>query len=223
MRLLPILAILCLWAGSVAAADRARVIDDFEKGMSSGWREKSFAGHTDYRVVAEGTGHVLQADSQDAASGLIYEVDFVPKKWPIIAWRWKIEGVLPKGDAHAKSGDDYPARLYVVFPHWLFFKTRSLNYIWANRLPKGSMVPNPFTGNAMMIAVESGPGKAGRWVEERRNVIEDFRRAFGEDPPEAGAIAVMTDTDNTGGRARAWYDDIRLEGASRPSPASADR
>jgi hypothetical protein len=60
----------------------------------------------------------------------------------------------------------------------------------------------------MMIAVESGPELAGQWVTVRRNVVDDYRKAFGEDPPQVGAIAIMTDTDNTGESATAWYGDI---------------
>ena len=91
-----------------------------------------------------------------------------------------------------------------------FWKTRALNYIWANRLPRGEAVPNAYTSNACMIALESGNQKAGQWVEEERNIVEDFRRCFGEDPPEAGAVAIMTDTDDTGGEAEACYGIIRL-------------
>jgi Protein of unknown function (DUF3047) len=207
------LLLLCwgVLAGSALAAGQVRLIDDFEGGLAPGWTSKTFKGETSYRVVAEGDNHVLAAVSRGSASGLVYKIDYDPRGWPILTWRWKIENVLAAGDAHTKAGDDYPARLYVVFPSWFFPWTKSLNYIWANKLPAGSMVPNPFTGNAMMIAVESGPGKAGQWVTERRNIVEDFRRAFGGKPPEVGAIALMTDTDNTGEMARAWYDDIRLE------------
>jgi hypothetical protein len=62
-----------------------------------------------------------------------------------------------------------------------------------------------------MIAVQSGPARAGEWLTERRDILADFRRAFGEEPPRIGAIAIMTDTDNTGAAATAWYDDLRLE------------
>ncbi len=71
----------------------------------------------------------------------------------------------------------------MIFPHWLFFKTRTLNYIWANQLSKGSIQKNVYTGNAMMIAVESGPSRAGEWVTEQRNLLDDYRQAFGEDAP----------------------------------------
>jgi hypothetical protein len=61
-----------------------------------------------------------------------------------------------------------------------------------------------------MVAVESGDGNAGRWVDEERNLVEDYRRAFGENPPMVGAVAIMTDTDNTGEHAVAWYGAIRF-------------
>ena len=201
-------SLLCVAA---SAATETLRIDDFEQGLAPGWTQKSFAGETSYRVVAEGGNQVLAAASQGTASGLVYKIEFQPLDWPILAWRWKVEKVLAAGDAHTRAGDDYPARLYVVFPSWFFPKTRSLNYIWANKLPKETILPNPFTSNAMMIAVESGPGRVGEWVEERRNIVVDYRRAFGGEAPDVGAIALMTDTDNTGAAVRAWYDDIRLE------------
>ena len=154
---------------------------------------------------------MLKAESRDAASCLIYRQEYDPKEFPILSWRWKVDNILDKGDETKKEGDDYAARVYVIFPHWFWPKTKSINYIWANKLPKGEFVPNPFAGNAVMVAVESGREKVGRWVSERRNVYEDYRRIFGEEPPKVGAIALMTDTDNTGGSATAWYDDIRIE------------
>jgi hypothetical protein len=208
-------AILCLAlllaAASLAAAEKTLLIDDFEGGLRPGWEEKSFAGKTDYRVVLCDGGRCLRAESHDSASGLFFRLRVDPADYPYLSWRWKVANILEQGDERTKAGDDYAARVYVVFPHWFFPKTRTLVYIWANRLPRGESLPNPFTGNAMMVAVESGSEKVGQWVAERRNIVEDYRRAFGEAPTMTGAVAVMTDTDNTGGSATAWYDEIRLE------------
>ena len=124
--------------------------------------------------------------------------------------------VLSKGNALKKEGDYYAARIYVVFPSLVFWKTKALNYIWANKISRGKAVTNPFTANAIIIAVESGPEKTGQWLEEKRNVLEDFRRHFGEDPPKVGAIAIMTDTDNTGEKATAWYGPISILAGSKP-------
>lgn len=183
-------------------------IGSFAESGLAGWSEKSFKGHTEYRIVEDAGQKVLQASSRAAASGLVFETAYDPKDYPVLSWRWKVARTIVKGDSRSKAGDDYAARVYVVFPHWFFAKTRTLNYIWANRLPKDAVQTNAYLGNAVMIAVESGSGRIGEWQTVRRNIIDDYRRAFAEDPPEVGAIAIMTDTDNTGESAIAWYADI---------------
>ena len=186
------------------------LLDDYKKGLSPGWIEKSFKGKTDYQVTREDGQWCIKATSRSAASALYYKIKYDIRDYPILTWRWKVDHVIAKGSALHKDGDDYGARVYVVFPSWAFWKTKALNYIWANKLPIGQAVANPFTANAMMIAVQSGPGLTGKWVEETRNVLEDYRRYFGTDPSRAGAIAIMTDTDNTGEEAAAWYGPIRI-------------
>jgi hypothetical protein len=186
------------------------LLDDYKKGLSPRWIEKSFKGKTEYQVTRQDDQWCIKATSRSSASALYYKIKYDLKDFPILTWRWKVDRVLAKGSAVHKDGDDYAARVYVVFPSWAFWKTKALNYIWANKLPIGQAVPNPFTANAMMIAVQSGPELTGQWIEETRNVLEDYRRSFGTDPPRAGAIAIMTDTDNTGEKAAAWYGPIRI-------------
>jgi hypothetical protein len=192
------------------------LLDNYQDGLSPTWEEKSFEGNTRYEVTKEDGHACIKAASNASASGLYYKIKFDPRDYPILTWRWKVNHVLSRGDALHKDGDDYAARVYVVFPSLAFWRTKALNYIWANKLPLGEAVPNPFTANAMMIAVESGPERTGQWVEETRNIFQDYRRYFGKDPPRAGAIAIMTDTDNTGESATAWYGPIRIiSGQSR--------
>ena len=114
-------------------------------------------------------------------------------------------------DETTKSGDDYPARLYVVFSGSLsFWKTHALNYVWSNGRPIGSAWPNAHTKNSINIAVQSGPGKVGQWTHQIRNVRSDYKRFIGGDVKQADAIAIMTDTDNSGSVARAFYGDVRF-------------
>jgi hypothetical protein len=187
------------------------LIDDYEDGLSSKWEEKSFQGKTEYTIAKEDNVRCIQAKSRSAASALYYRINYETKEYPILTWRWKVDRVLTKGDALTKEGDDYAARVYVVFPSIFFWKTRAITYIWANKLPRGSVIANPYSENSVMIAVESGPERTGKWITERRNVYEDYQRVFRADPPKAGAIAIMTDTDNTGEETTAWYGPIRLQ------------
>ena len=193
-----------------ALAQETLLVDDFENGLNPAWTSKSFQGDTLYSIVSSNGEKVLQATSSNAASGLIFERKIDILKYPILSWRWKVENVLERGDARNKATDDYAARIYVTFPHWYYPKTTSLNYIWANRLPKGTSIPSPFTANSMMFAVESGKEKIGQWVSMQRNLVDDYRLAFGKEPPGTAILSIMTDTENTGSKARAWYDDIIL-------------
>jgi len=210
--LLLLLLLLLVPPVSGLGAQRIEILEDFNLGTLERWEAKEVKGLTRYSLVSEdpGAGNCLKAECAASASGLVLEKDYRLQDFPILSWRWKVEGILPDGDASRRSRDDYAARIYVIFPHWFFPRTRTLNYIWANRLQPGTLLPSPATSRSMMIAVESGNERAGEWILERRNVLEDYRWAFGEDPPPVGAIAVMTDADDTGGRAVAWYDDLAI-------------
>jgi hypothetical protein len=186
------------------------LVDDFAAGARPGWVEKVFRGRTLYTPAVEEGRPALKAESRASASGLHFPVRFDPKAFPRLSWSWKVARALRTGDERKKGGDDYAARVYVVFPSRLFWRSRALSYVWAGGVPAGTSWPNAFTPNAAMIAVESGDAKAGRWVDEVRDIREDYRKAFGEEPPEGGAVAIMTDTDNAGGEATAWYGAIRL-------------
>ena len=195
------------------------------------WKPLTFRNiekHTIYILVKDGDAVVVKAESRASASGLIHEIKINSKEYPILQWRWKVGNILKRGDVRKKEGDDYPARLYITFeydPKKLSFVERTkyglvkvlygqypplaaINYIWESVSPNGIMVPNPFTERVMMFVVESGEEKLNQWVSEERNVYEDYKRAFGEEPPLISGVAIMTDTDNTGEAAVAFYGDI---------------
>ena len=200
-------------------------------GLPQGWRPllfKKIEKHTSYTLVKEGSDVVVKAVSQASASGLTREIKIDPREYPLVQWRWRVENVLKKGDVHRKEGDDYPARLYIAFeydPSLLGFFEKlkyeaarllygqypplgAINYIWESTAPAGTIVPNPYTDRVIMIVVESGEAKLHQWVDEERNVYEDYRNAFGRNPPAISGVAIMTDTDNTGEAATAYYGDI---------------
>ena len=185
----------------------------FSSGDLTGWKDEIFKGKTVYSLFKEDNRTVLKAHSEKAASGLIMKIKVDSREYPVLAWSWKVEHTLKKEDVTRKSGDDFAARIYVVFPRTFFWQTRAINYVWAARLAKGGSVPSPYTSKAVIVAVESGDEKAGQWVSEERNYYEDYRKLFGEEPPKLGAVAVMTDTDDTGDEVTAYYGDIFLKSA----------
>lgn len=201
---------LALLAGAAVAAPR--VVGDFSAGDLDGWQTKSFEGETRYTLVRDGGRTVLRADSDGAASGLFYEQRIDLTETPYLSWSWKVANVLDGVDEHTKAGDDFAARVYVVISGTFFWQTRTLVYVWSNNQPVGTHWENPFTSNARHIAVESGTERLGRWLDEKRNVREDFKKVFGDDIDHVDAVALMTDTDNSGLSATAWYGDIWFGG-----------
>lgn len=200
------------------------------QSVPEGWKPLTFKKipkQTHYEVVQDGDRSVIKASSEWSASGLAKEVKIDPREYPIVRWRWKVENVLKNSDVMRKEGDDYPARLYITFEYdadkvglskKLKYKAgraifgdipiAALNYIWGTNTPVGTIVENAFTDFARMIVVESGPQKVGMWIDEERNLYEDYKKAFGEEPPMVNGIAIMSDTDNTKERAVAYYGDI---------------
>ena len=127
-----------------ASGDAAAVRFDFTSGLD-GWEEKVFNGQVEYALVFQEGRQVLQADSKGRASALIRWVNIDPKQSLKLRWRWKINQTLEKGHAGQKTGDDYPARIYIVFDSWLPNFARSLNYIWASRQHSERIITSAYT------------------------------------------------------------------------------
>ena len=199
-----------------------------------GWEALTFprvARHSRYTVVREGEGFVLRAESEAAASALYRPLDLDPKVYRVLSWRWKVEGVLARSDPSRKSGDDYAARVYVAFRyepagatawerarygalrllHGRYPPGLVLNYVWESRLPVGRVLDNAYSSRAKMVVARTGAAEAGQWVTERHDIYADYRRIVGGEPPRIVGVALMTDTDDTGERAVAYYDAITLE------------
>jgi DUF3047 family protein len=200
---------------------------DHPGSAPAGWESyvvAPFVKPTDYRLVDGGAGVVLEARANAAASGLYRRIRIDPARHSLIEWRWRVL----EGPAHAdpRAGDDSPARIVISF-HGderrldigerftaRMYKSMTgsrlpyamLMYVWSREAPVDTIAPSPHTPKIQMIVVDTGA--PGEWHEFRRNVFDDYRRAFGETPWDIVAVGVMTDTDNSHERARTQYGDI---------------
>lgn len=191
---------------SVTHGALTQELPPFTEPGHAGWQEKRFAGQTVYTPVLENGLKMLHASSQGSASGLVREQTIDLRRTPVLNWSWKVEKIMPGIDERQKKGDDFAARVYVVAKGGLaFWNTRALSYVWSNSQPVGTLWPNPFTANAILIAAQSGKQHLGLVMDEKHNVREDWRQAFGEDISTIDAIAIMTDADNSGLSSSALY------------------
>lgn len=168
-------------------------------------------GTTQYQLVEQDNELVLNARAMGSSSGLFNTSDINVNETPLLNWRWKVAQVGNGNDEKSKSGDDYPVRLYVIVSGGLqFWKSYSLVYVWSNSAQLNESWDNPYTSNVKHIAVESGDEYVGEWRSYQRNVKDDFVRVFGVKPEKIKAIAIMTDSDNSGQNFEAWYGDIQF-------------
>ena len=198
---------------ALPAADRDTTALHFPPAAIADWDTHSFNGRTGYRLVEHDDREAVQAECDGGTgSGLVLRRDIDLRETPIVEWRWQVASVYGGLDPHSESGDDYPARLYVVDEHSVLrWRTRAINYVWANSQPAGADWPNPFTGKAHMVALASGaPTDDGGWRTARRNIRADFERFHDRELDRINAVAIMTDCDNAGQRSRAWYGGIRF-------------
>ncbi len=231
------LLLLALAATGLAAADQARhAVAAFSAAkagaaLPAAWTPLSASGSakpTRYTLVDDQGTTVLRAEAKASASALSHPLRVDPAATPWLRWRWKIGNLIEQADLHTREGDDFPARLYVMFDYpleKLSFVERSklrlaralfdphlpaatLCYVWDGKAAAGTIAPSAYTNRVRLVVVESGGRRVNRWVDFERNIVDDFRAAFGEDPPAVTGIAVAVDTDNTGAFATTDFGDI---------------
>lgn len=234
-RLLPGMALVAplLLAVSHAGESAAQRLPGWTE---DGWKPFEFGNierHTRYTTVDGGSEGVwLRAESDCAASARILALtDRDLHKTPLLAWRWRVDEPLRIEDERSKRGDDFAARVYVMFrfqperASWLErLRHRlgaasydleppgsALSLVWSSREPEGAIWKSPYGDESAMVVVASGARKqTGRWYSERVDLVATYRAAFGAAPPPLLALGVMTDADNTCSRARAGFHDFSL-------------
>ena len=181
----------------------------FSKMDLTGWKNKKFKDETKYTIIEENQKYYLQASSKNSASALYKKIKIDPKSTPYLNWSWRIDKPLPNLNELEKNGDDYAARVYVVFKTGLTpLSSRAINYVWVSQKPEKSSWPNPFTDKTIMIALRSNSDEPHIWQHEQVNIKEDLLQHFGFLPKFIEGVAIMTDSDNSKNVAKASYGDI---------------
>lgn len=221
---------------TVSSSDPAANADSLPPGWEQ-WILHPSKARTRYRLEKGESGLSMRADADCSASGLMVRLQIDPSAKPILEWRWKVQSLIEGADNADRYAEDAPVRVVLAFDgdkHSLSFKEQSffervklfggqdmpyatLMYIWENRKPVGTIIENPHTSRVRKMVVASGPQGLQQWKSFRRNIVEDYRKAFGKPPPgKLIGVAILTDTDNTSQRVTAWYGDIKLKADPAP-------
>jgi DUF3047 family protein len=207
-----------LIAGPLRAADPPTVpVEDWAKqtdgktGIPDGWKGQNWGSPKyDFRITTQGGRKGINLKSANDSSTISKEVKVDVKTWPVLQWSWQVV-TLPKGaDARKSATDDEAAQIYVTFPRFpAAVRSRIISYIWDTAAPVGSVFKSEKTGLVTYVVVRSGPADLGKWLTESRNVLEDYKKIYGEAPGEdVGAISIAIDSNDTNSTAESYFGEI---------------
>jgi hypothetical protein len=206
-----------LVAATALAAD-VFVVEDWSavpvgtKGVPPGWQKQDWGSpRYDFTVVEQDGRRAVHLKSAGDGSTISKEIRGKVRlaETPILEWTWKVV-VLPKGaDARNAATDDEAAQIYVVWPRFpQAVRSRIIGYIWDTTAPVGTIVKSQKTGTVTYVVVRSGSADVGKWLTERRNVREDYRRILGEEPEDPGAVSFGIDSNDVKGTAESYMGPI---------------
>ena len=203
------------------------------------WRFQALRGvknNTKYAYVHDDTlnATVLEGVADAAAGALVFRFDGDAQASSILRFKWRAGNLLPTSDPKTKAGDDYVARIYITFasdPQRASFKEKTenaianaiygevpphaaLSYVYTHKAKQGEIITSPYTARVKKLVVDADLESIGKWKSFTRDIYDDYKRAFGEEPTKISGIAIMVDTDNTGDKASARFGDITL--SARP-------
>ena len=200
-----LLSVCALAMAAAAAGDF--LVEDWSKaplgakGIPPEWNGQRWGSPTyDMAGADDGGKRALHMKSRNEGSTILKEikgkVDL--KETPILEWSWKVVA-LPKGaNSCVKATDDQAAQVYVAWPRFPeAVRSRIIGYVWDTTAPVGTVCKSEKTGTVTYVVVRSGSSEAGKWLTERRNVREDFRKIYGEEPDGPGGVSVSIDSNDT--------------------------
>jgi len=215
-RLVAVVLLLVL-AVSAWAADV--VIEDWRSqklgahGIPDGWLGGQTWGLPQHDMtIEENEGHrVLRLKSKIESSAIRRDIRgrVNLKETPILEWSWKAITLPKNGDCRKKATDDQAAQIYVVWPRFPeAVRSQIIGYIWDSTAPAGTIVKSEKTSTVTYVVIRSGAADLGKWITERRNVLEDYKKIFGAQPDNPGYISIAIDSDDTVSSAESVFGSI---------------
>ena len=189
---------------------------------------------TKYTIADLAGTRVLKVESDESYGNLVHAMRVTVSERAALAWRWRVDKLLDDADLKVRGGDDSAAKLCVFFgfdgsklPFGERTKlalarsstgqdvpTQTLCYVWDNKLAIDTTLASPFTKRIRYIVLQSGASKLKQWVAQKRDLVADYQRLFGDESegktPDVTGVAVQADSDNTKGHGLSYFGDITL-------------
>lgn len=187
----------------------------FADGLSAdnipvGWELEEKAGTPDIKIEKSGETFFVRFRSDNSSFGIRKDKEFDIKDTPYLNWKWKVTVLPERGNFLKKETDDQAAQMYVFFPRFpAKLNTEVVGYLWeSNPKNKKKEGESPAWSKSKVIVLQAGPKNLNRWVQEKRNVYEDYKRLFKKEPPTAGGITLYINSQHTQGKAESCFSEI---------------
>lgn len=216
-----ILLLFVTFIGVSSAGERKRVwVTSFNRSevgaMPKSWHGRSKSAKKYYKVKQSETNaknRFLSASSINSDQFIIKKVKVDIAKYPYLNWRWRVNTLPKRGNESVKKYCDVAASVNVIL-YASKWRPKTIKYSWSTTLPKGKITASPYAiwpARADIVVMRSGARGKGKWVREKRNILEDYKRFYKLKEVKSkviDAIVIMTDSDNTRSLSEADYDDI---------------
>jgi hypothetical protein len=195
-----------LFAAVAAWAADDLLVEDWKQklgatGIPPGWQGQNWGSpRYDFKVEESDGRPALHMKSANEGSTISREIKgkVSLKETPFLEWTWKALVLPQNGNSCKKATDDQAAQLFVVWPRFPeAVRSRIIGYVWDTTQPVGTICKSEKTGTVTYIVLRSGPAELGKWLTERRNVVEDFTKIYGESPDNPGGLSIAIDSNDT--------------------------
>ena len=211
------LASLCLASADLSAISPyvqvSTFTDTFTNPSSSelpeDWSVRVWQGEPEIEIVKEHQGSVLKLQSHQSNVALYKKIHVDLDLYPNLLWEWKVTELPVHGDARDGEPDDQAAGIYVMFPRFPeFFNTRIIGYVWESGAPQGTILKSHNDSRIHYVVMRSGKKETGEWIQEMRNVGQDYEQIFGEKAPTVGGVSLLIDSDHTQSSSESFFGEI---------------
>ena len=210
-----IAVLLLVAAVTGAAADF--VVEDWKAtvgatGIPAGWQSQNWGSPKyDFKVEEHDGRPALHMKSDNEGSTISRDVKgkVSLNDTPVLEWTWKVVALPKNGNSCKKATDDQAAQLFVVWPRFPeAVRSRIIGYVWDTTAPVGTIAKSEKTSTVTYVVLRTGTAELGKWVTERRNVAEDFRKIYGEEPESPSGVSISIDSNDTNSAAESFIGPV---------------
>jgi hypothetical protein len=210
-----LLAVTALGAERVVIEDWSRYRPGL-RGIPPDWKGQNWGSPVyDFAVVESDGETALHMRSQNDGSTISKDIrgKVNLESTPLLEWRWKVTTLPKAGNSCRKAADDQAAQVFLVWPRFPeAVRSRIIGYVWDTTAKAGTICPSEKTRTVTYIVIRSGEADLGKWLTEQRNIREDFKKIYGEEPESPAAIALAIDSNDTKSTAESYIGSLVFRG-----------